>query len=309
LLYGALRRQLALAVGVLMLAGLFEVLTLAERPITTLVVQVPATTHLMPRPLVVPVRTMTRTPTSGPSTTIRTAVAGATAPVRYTGSDAVPPPGRGKAPLPGPPPNEPNPGAPVPPTSGDYRYRYTVDGGSADGVVSVRPEAPSSPGGASETEVEQVGGSRRRRTLDWSSAAVTIRSSDYGTGACAWSPGLLSLSLPFRVGEAWHVDSSCAFSGPGRLAGRLRQVEQVRVDGLARTTVNRRPVEAWVIERHTLVTESVGADSLTTESQSTELFAPRLGLVVYEDGRTASPNADGSTTISASTMELLATPG
>jgi hypothetical protein len=95
------------------------------------------------------------------------------------------------------------------------------------------------------------------------------------------------------------------FSSSQSAGGSLRWVEDAKVVGAARTTVGGTQVVTWVIERHTFVTETVGGGALTAETESTELFAPQLGLVVYKDGRTATPSRDGTTSTTGSTLELL----
>jgi hypothetical protein len=153
-------------------------------------------------------------------------------------------------------------------------------------------------------ETDRVGGTSHQQTLDWSSHAVDIVSTDAGNGPCPWSAPLTSWSLPLGTGRQWHADSTCAFNSPQGAGGTLRWVEDAKIDGAASTTVDGERVVTWVIERHTLVTETAAAGAVTAETQSTELFAPRLGLVVYKTGRTATPNRDGSTTTTDSTLEL-----
>ncbi len=87
----------------------------------------------------------------------------------------------------------------------------------------------------------------------------------------------------------------------------LHVVEQAKVGSLARTTIDAVPIQVFVIERHRLFTESGAGASLTTEWQATDLFAPSLGLAVYEVAKTVAPNQDGSVTTTTTVSELLHT--
>jgi hypothetical protein len=189
-----------------------------------------------------------------------------------------------------------------PPAPGSYDYRYSVDGSSATGTVTVAV----APGGRTETEA--VGSTTRRRTVAWTPNAATVTASDFGSGSCHWSPGLVIWQFPITVGQRWHAASSCTVPIGGGRDGTIDESEDAHVDGLARMMLGGQPVQVWTIERHTVITEHAAGVVATTETQSTELFAPAYGLVVYRTGRTASPNPDGTTTTTSSTVELMHSP-
>jgi hypothetical protein len=177
---------------------------------------------------------------------------------------------------------------------GVYDYRYTVGNDSANGTITV-----AAPSGDEETETESVAGTTRQRTLAWGGDAVTIVASDYGGGHCQWSPPLVAWEQPLAVGERWATDSTCTLG-----SGSVREQESASVQGVLREAVDGRQVQAWVIERHTVMTEDSGNIVMTIESQSSEMFDAADGLVLFEEGRTVTPNADGSTTTTDSSMEL-----
>jgi hypothetical protein len=181
-----------------------------------------------------------------------------------------------------------------PPALGVYDYHYTAGADATEGTITV-----SSPSNGEETETEVVAGATRERTLAWSGTAVTVVSSDYGAGRCEWSPALLAWQLRLRVGEQWVADSSCSNG-----TARVREQETAFVRGVARETTGGRPVQAWVIERHTVLTETAGNVVMTIESESSELFDAADGLILWEAGRTVTPNPDGTTTTTDSSMQL-----
>lgn len=189
-----------------------------------------------------------------------------------------------------------------PPAPGRYPYRWTVNGQADDGEIIVSAASLAN----RQTEVTSGGNSRGQTdTVDWSGGERVITASTFANGsACQWSPPSLSLRSSLSAGEKWEVTTTCRLTQPDGSAITIEQDEQAKVDGPARTTVSGHSFVAWVIERHDLVTERAPGATLTSETQSTELFAPSIGLVVYRVGRTATPNPDGSTTITTVIAEL-----
>jgi hypothetical protein len=188
------------------------------------------------------------------------------------------------------------------PTPGRYAYRWTVNGTEEDGRIVVA--ATDIPNQETETTFGS-NGSDQVDTVDWSGGGRAIPRSRFPNGSvCGWSPALLSLRPSLQTGATWTATSDCRLPQSDGSSITIEQDEQVKVDGPTHTTVSGREVAAWVIERHKLLTERSSAASLTSETQSTELFAPSVGLVVYRVARTASPNPDGSTTMTTVIAEL-----
>ena len=121
---------------------------------------------------------------------------------------------------------------------------------------------------------------------------------------CAWSPPRPTVVAPLAGGATWHTVADCPTA-----AGRVHLEEDATVSGSARVTVGAQPIDSWVIERHTVLHTSSGTLTVVTESQSSELYAPILGLVVYQVEQTVTPRSDGTMSQTRSTSELLsATP-
>lgn len=184
------------------------------------------------------------------------------------------------------------------PSFGRFRYRYAGNASPSDATLTVSGR----PGSPRQTHVTVSGDRTEQSLVDWSATARTTLS--VGTKpACAWVPALLSLQLPLTVGSAWRGDSACTQG-----TSNVHLTEDAKVEGATRTTVAGITVDAWIISRHTL-TEITAPPAIkaVVEAQSTELFAPSLGLVVYRVTRTAIPQADGSTATVDQTAELLDT--
>ena len=297
--YGSLRRRLGLATAAVLLTALFELLRAGSLPSTILTAPTTSATEMVAAP------TNSAGPgggaASGPSV-----LRGRSNNLRRGSGAATPGPGWGQpfdATSVAASRRVPLPDLRIhPPAPGRYWYRWTVNGQADDGDIVV-----STAGGADrDTEVTSGGNSGGQSdTVDWSGGGRVITATTFGNGSsCQWSPPAVSLGPSLAAGVKWQTTSTCRLAQPDSSAITIEQDEQTKVDGLANTTVSGQPVVAWVIERHDLVTERALGASLTSETQSTELFAPSVGLVVYRVGRTATPNPDGSTTITTVIAEL-----
>jgi hypothetical protein len=121
---------------------------------------------------------------------------------------------------------------------------------------------------------------------------------------------LLSIPAQVAAGATWQTSGSCPVKLPDGRRGTLRLSELVKVDGFTTALVGGQVVPVWAIERHQLRTVQSARSSVTTDTQSSELFAPSIGLVVYRVARTVRPEPDGTVTTTTVTTELLAvTPG
>ena len=249
----------------------------------------PTTVAGLPAPTVVPA-----TDLPGPTTSVPAPSAAAAAPTTIAPRTAAARP----VPTSTPPQAGVTPGRAVPPPAGSYRYRYGGSGPSVDGTLVVT----AGPGAGRQTFVVNAGDGSEQTVVDWSSGARTTVSVGTAPGpACTWAPGLLSLKLPLSSALAWSVDSTCA-----EAASTVHRTEDARVEGAARTTVAGQAVDVWLISRHTLTEITAGPSSkAVVEAQSSELFAPSLGLVVYQVTRTVTPQADGTTVTTTQTAELL----
>jgi len=190
------------------------------------------------------------------------------------------------------------------PRPGAYPYRWTVNGQASDGAIVVAASSVPS----RETETTRGAGGGQTDTVDWSGGGRTVTQTVFSDGTvCQWHPAFVSLQPSLHAGAGWQAASSCRLTQSDGSSLSVERSEQAKVDGVAHTTVSGQPVLAWVIERHDLVTERSSSAAITTETQSTELFAPSVGLVVYRVARTATPNPDGSTAITTEVTELRST--
>ena len=89
---------------------------------------------------------------------------------------------------------------------------------------------------------------------------------------------------------------------------RVVRREQAAVTKRARTQVGGRSLDTWVIEREVALTIEAETFTTTTVSVSTELFAPELGLAVFQTTRVDVPMPDGQVRSAQTSEELLALP-
>ena len=174
------------------------------------------------------------------------------------------------------------------PAAGHYVYDARVDGATSTGTLDIR-----SISGGRTIEIQTVGETTRRRVLRWSASSVAVVSS----GACTYATPPPELVLPLAKDASWRSRGTCK-TGSGTLAFD----ERVRVSRAARVPVGGKPVDVWVIQRRSTVTASNSTARIVRQTARTDLFAPALGLVVYESGQSAAPDASGI--VRNSTWEL-----
>ena len=193
-----------------------------------------------------------------------------------------------------PPPTHPR-RAPetVPPAPGTYDYSLTEDGRASSAELTVVAAAArggelrqdqtwATPDG---TETSGFGWSSRAEQMAWSEPD--------GTTSCSYAPEVVWLQLPLAAGAHWQGQSSCSYEADGAPV-RVVQSTAARVVTAASTSVGGGRVFCWVIERDVVTTAATGGTTATSETRTTDLFAPAWGLVVYETGKSAAPRADGT---------------
>jgi hypothetical protein len=175
-----------------------------------------------------------------------------------------------------------------PPAAGHYVYDARFDGQPSTATLDIR-----SISGGRTIEAETSNGSTRRRVLRWTSTAVSIVSS----GSCTYASPPPELTLPLAKDAAWQARGTCRTG-----SGSLVFDERSRVVRAARVLVGGKPVDVWVIARRSTMTASGAGTKVVRQTARTDLFAPALGLVVYESGHSASPDESG--TVRNSSWEL-----
>lgn len=104
---------------------------------------------------------------------------------------------------------------------------------------------------------------------------------------CDWNPDYRELALPLTIGLTWTSDSSCTSS-----SGTQHQRLSARVVRYERTQVGSDTVDVAVIERTVTSDSSSSIAGVSQERRSTDLFAPKYGLVVRSTG-TATTRVPG----------------
>jgi len=305
--YTGLRRSLAIAVGVL-LTGAAVVAQQSARPGGRLLSPAAAATPAKPPPTLgatgeafsKPV--VVGSPGGAAPLTVRAApVVASTTPAvaaAPAGTMVAPPPSAAPTPDSTPPTTASAMPATVHrPAPGSYAYHQRVDGDEQEATLLV---------GADGSETASAGGHSTTLDLRWSDSGVAvIRSVGEDGAACVWAPPLVSLQAPLAPGASWRADSTCRTDGAqSGEPERVHQVQDAQVSGRSRVAVGGQPVDVWLIKRHTVVTVVGSAGSVTIEQQSSELFAPSLGLVASLTASTAVPNADGSVTTTSVVSQL-----
>jgi hypothetical protein len=305
--YVGLRRALGIVVAALLVAALFQLLRVGER-VYSLTSSASAPGQLAPEP------GMAADPPIGQSTSTAPAVSGgSTAEVGHggqgtdkpsTASRPIAPSGRQSAVAWAPAVPRVTTATLHAPRPGGYSYRWTVNGESSAGKIVVASAGGS--GGQWENETTPAGSAVQVDTVAWSGTGRSVIRTVFPDGTvCQWVRPLASLQLPLVGGSRWKVTSSCLVPSQDGSNASLQVNEDVKVDGTAQLTISGQPTTVWVTERHRLMTEKSAAFSGTIETQSTELFAPSEGLVVYRVARTATPKPDGSTETTTEIAELL----
>ena len=204
-------------------------------------------------------------------------------------------------------PPQPRPASPPPatepPPPGTYAYTITQDGQKAAAELTVEDVGDQAATTAQEQTWTTPDGTQRSR-VGWSAAAelLTWTASDDPAG-CSYAPEVLWLKLPLAAGAQWQGQSSCSYDAGGTPV-RVVQSTAARVVTAASTSFDGRRVFCWVIERDVVTTATTDGSSATSETRTTDLFAPSWGLVVYETGKSAAPRADGTVDTGTWTVQL-----
>ena len=190
------------------------------------------------------------------------------------------------------------------PTAGSYGTRTNVDGTSTIGTLRVR--AGSTP--AQEVLETDLGGQTSQEVRGYAfGGAATVASSTAGTPLCAWSSPIVVVPAGLAKGRQWHSDAQCDEQVDGLAVHQERAVD-AQVIGTARTTLQGRTFDTWIIERSETDTVQSGGVTYVSQTTSSELFSPALGIAVYTISRTAAPNADGTSTTIARSVEVTSLP-
>lgn len=138
--------------------------------------------------------------------------------------------------------------------------------------------------------------------------AQLVASGDPRTdGACGWDGRSTSVPHDLKDGKTWSSRITCD-STVNKQPVKVVRVEQAAVTKRARTQLAGRSVDTWLIERRISVTIKAEDFTTTSDSLSTELFAPGLGIAVYSTSRTDVPLPDGTTRPAYASEEVLGLP-
>jgi hypothetical protein len=183
------------------------------------------------------------------------------------------------------------------PAPGTYAIRVVEGGTTTDGTLTVDAE---------QWQRRVVGGDRRVELLVWALPGATLASSgEPGTdGACDWDHQVLEVPTDLAEGRAWSSQTACSSTISGR-AVRIERLETAEVRTRARTQLGGSPIDTWVIDRRVVVSIQGTGISTITDATSTELFAPDLGLSVFQASTTKVPQPDGSVQTVEASEELL----
>jgi hypothetical protein len=185
------------------------------------------------------------------------------------------------------------------PAAGSYPIRFTGSGRSTDGTLVIDDD---------QWQRRSIGSEVRSvQQLSWGDrGAVLAASGEPGAdGSCRWEGPAVAVPSDLRDGRTWSSRTTCRSEVAGAPVRVVRR-EQAQVTKRARTQVGGRTVDSWVIDREVALTIEAETFTTTSVSISTELFAPELGLAVYQTSRTDVPMPDGTIRSSYASEELLA---
>ena len=186
------------------------------------------------------------------------------------------------------------------PAVGAYRERYDGPGGDGEGSLAVTRR------GSSTTLRRRVEDSISSQTVCYDAEGVHLLVTSDGGGPCRFAVGPLLQPAVLDVGQRWSSDATCTTAD----GVSVQRVEEAEVTGRARTTVDGVAHDTWIIQRHIVETASAEDVVVVSETASSELFAPGVGLAVYRLARTDTPDPQGRVVSTAVAVELLsATPG
>ena len=192
----------------------------------------------------------------------------------------------------------------VPPAQGSYAYDVTFDGQVSQAAFTVTDH--DNPGGhVVQDQTWSTSAGTRQSGVEWSADSEwLVRSESDGGSSCTYQPPVQWLQLPLHAGVQWEGQSSCSYTDDHGTLMRVQQSTAARVTSAASALLDGRRVFCWVVERD-IVTAAATADATaTSETRTTDLFAPALGLFVYETGKSAVPQPDGTVATDTWTAEL-----
>jgi len=190
-----------------------------------------------------------------------------------------------------------------PPASGTYAYAITQDGQRGAAELAVTDLGEQGDSTVQDQTWTTPAGTQQSR-VGWSAGAERLaRTASDDQSACSYVPEVLWLQLPLTAGGRWQGQSSCSYQGDGGPV-RVEQSTAARVVTAATASTGAGRVFCWVIERDVVTTATTSGSSATSETRTTDPFAPSWGLVVYETGKSAVPQADGTVSTGTWTVEL-----
>jgi len=196
-----------------------------------------------------------------------------------------------------------------PPDEGNYLYHVKTgfDGGEPkerDQTFEVRNAAPSG-GEQARQFVEFLGG---RAEVSWRTEGVYLLAVEGGSGGfafkCDFEPDVLSLKFPLTVESTWSSESSCDFESNGQ-KGKVVMAAKTTVTGMETLVIEGTKVQTFVIKRTQKSTVTFGVQTYTEESESTENFARKYGLIVKSSSKSTSTGPDGRKFNAFADLQLL----
>ena len=192
----------------------------------------------------------------------------------------------------------------MPPAPGSYAYTVSFDGRASQAAFTVANRGGDG-GDLIQVQTWSTSASTERSGGEWSSDAERLAWSESdGASACTYEPPVPWLQLPLAVGARWQGRSSCSYSDDQGTLVRVQQSTAARVASAATALVGGRRVFCWVVERDVVTAAMTTDATATSETRTTDLFAPALGLFVYETGKSAVPQPDGTVATDTWTAEL-----
>ncbi len=192
-----------------------------------------------------------------------------------------------------------------PPSEGHFLYHVKTgfDGSDAterDQTFEVRNAAPTA-GEEARQFVEFLGG---RAEVSWRSEGVYLLAVDGGRFRCDFEPDVLSLKFPLSAGSTWSSESSCDLEANGQ-KGKGTLVENVTVAGTETVAVDGVKVQTFVIKRTRKSTVTFGVQSNAEESEGTEDFSRKYGLMIRSSSKSTSTSSDGRKLNAFAELQLL----
>lgn len=192
-----------------------------------------------------------------------------------------------------------------PPTEGHYLYHVKTgfegsDAKERDQTFEVRNAAPTA-GEEARQFVEFLGG---RAEVSWRNDGLYLLAVDGAAFRCDFEPDVLSLKFPLTAGSTWSSESSCDFEANGQ-KGKVTRVENVTVVGTEIVAVDGVKVQTFVIKRTGKSTVTFGVQSYAEESEGTENFSRKYGLMIKSSSKSTSTSPDGRKFNAFAELQLL----